>query len=193
MATYKPKALIATIDCCLVTVETGSGSTAREMGFDTSDKVTVEPQLETQEAVKLIVKGILRAQKPKKVTITGNQITLRDNLFNPELVKILQGGTIQFLQAGGAVVSYTPPLVGESAEGEKFTLNCYSAQYDEAGDIIRYEKISYPNCHGQPYAFGAEDGVFRASEYIINSAAKKGEAPYTITYVSTLPTLTDPT
>lgn len=193
MSVYKPKALIATIDCCLVTVETGTGAQTREIGFDTSDKVSVEPQLETQEAVKLIVKGILRAQKPKKVTITGNQITLKDNLFNPELVKILQGGTIQYKQTGGTVVSYTPPLVGESAEGEKFKLNCYSAQYDEAGDIVQYEKITYPNCHGQPYAFGAEDGVFRASEYIINSAAKKGEAPYTITYVAELPTLTDPT
>ncbi|MCQ2485276.1 MAG: hypothetical protein MJ168_08085 [Clostridia bacterium] len=191
MSVYKPKALIATIDCCLVTVSVGSGAQAREIGFDTSDKVSVEPQLETQEAVKLIVKGILRAQKPKKVTITGNQITLKDNLFNPELVKILQGGTIT--EAGGKVTGYTPPLVGDAAEGEKFTLNCYSAQYDEAGDIVQYEKIMYPNCHGQPYAFGAEDGVFRASEYIINSAAKKGEAPYTITYVAQLPALTDPT
>lgn len=191
MAVYKPKALIATIDCCLVTVSTGTGATAKEIGFDTSNKVQVEPQLETQEAVKLIVKGILRAQKPKKVTITGNQITLTDNLFNPELVKILQGGTIA--ESGGKITGYTPPLVGDAAEGEKFTLNCYSAQYDEAGDIVQYEKITYPNCKGQPYAFGAEDGVFRASEYVIQSAAKKGEAPYTITYVAELPTLTNPT
>lgn len=188
----KSKAEIATIDCDLVTVETADG----EFGFDTSNKVAVEPQMETQEPVKLVIKGILRAQKRKKVTITGNQITLTDNVFNPELVLVLQGGEILYDEVDtNKIVGYNPPVAGVSGEaqkGEMFKLNCYSAQYDASGDIVQYEKITYPNCTGEPVAFGAEDGVFRSPEYVIDSAPKIGERPYEIRYVDKLPELVDP-
>lgn len=182
----KSKAEIATIDCCLVTIETADG----EFGFDTSNKVAVEPQIEETDAVKLVVKGILRAQKPKVSTITGNKITLTDNVFNPELVLVLQGGAIKYdTEDNNKIVGYTPPVAGSSDKGEIFKLNCYSAQYDASGQIVQYEKISYPNCKGAPVAFGSEDGVFRAPEYTIDSAPKTGEAPYDMTYVAELPVL----
>lgn len=192
----KSKAEIATIDVCLVTIETEDG----EFGFDTANKIEVEPQIEEEDAVKLVVKGILRAQKPAVSTITGNQITLTDNVFNPELVQVLQGGTIKYwtsaehtaeanTDAGFGISSYTPPVAGSADKGEVFKLNAYSAQYDASGQIVQYEKISYPNCQGVPVAFGSEDGAFRAPEYTINSAPKAGEAPYVISYVDSLPVL----
>lgn len=186
MAAKKSKAEIATIDCALVTIETADG----EFGFDTANKIAVEPQLEEQEAVKLIVKGVLRAQKPASVTVTGNKITLTDNVFNPELVLVLQGGKITYdTQNQSKIIGYTPPVAGSTDKGEVFKLNAYSAQYDAAGQIVQYEKITYPNCQGVPVAFGSEDGAFRAPEYTINSAPQIGEAPYDITYVDELPTL----
>lgn len=183
----KSKAEIATIDCNLVTIETSDG----EFGFDTANKIAVEPQIEETEAVKLVVKGILRAQKPKESTITGHEITLTDNVFNPELVLVLQGGVIKYdTQEPTKIIGYTPPVAGSKDKGEVFKLNAYSAQYDASGQIVQYEKISYPNCQGVPVAFGSEDGVFRAPEYVINSAPKTGEAPYEISYVAALPELT---
>lgn len=182
----KPKAEIATIDVCLVTIETEKG----EFGFDTANSISVEPQIEEEEAIKLIVKGILRAQKPKVNTLTGNVITLVDNVFNPELVLVLQGGVIKYDEATPTkVIGYTPPVAGSAEKGEVFKLNAYSAQYDASGQIVQYEKITYPNCQGVPVAFGSEDGAFRASEYTINSAPKIGEAPYEINYVANLPVL----
>lgn len=184
----KSKAEIATIDCCLVTIETSDG----EFGFDTSNKIEVEPQIEEEDAVKLVVKGILRAQKPKTSTVTGNEITLSDNVFNPELVLILQGGEILYdSEDTKKIIGYNPPAAGSSDKGEKFKLNAYSAQYDASGSIVQYEKITYPNCQGQPVAFGSEDGAFRAPEYTITSAPKTGERPYEIRYVDALPTLTE--
>lgn len=186
MSVKKSKAEIATIDCCLVTIETEDG----EFGFDTSNKIEVEPQIEEEDAVKLVVKGILRAQKPKVTTITGNEITLTDNVFNPELVIVLQGGVIKYdTQDTSKIIGYTPPVAGSAEKGSIFKLNAYSAQYDASGQIVQYEKITYPNCQGVPVAFSSEDGVFRASEYTINSAPKNGEAPYDINYVSELPVL----
>lgn len=192
MATVKRARAIPTIDVNLVTVKVANEED--ELALDTATKIAVEPQIETTEAIKLIVKNALRAQKPEQATITGNKITLTDNVFTPELVLILQGGTLTTDPAGGAgkITKYEPPVAGSTDKGKVFTLCAYSAQYDASGQIVNYEKITYPNCQGIPVAMGSEDGVFRVSEYTINSAPKKGEAPYTIEYVDALPSVTEP-
>lgn len=185
----KSKAEIATIDCNLITIELKDG---REFGFDTANKLGVEPQIETTDAVKLVVKGILRAQKPEESTITGHKLTLTDNVFNPELVLVLQGGEIIYdPENPDEIVGYNPPVAGSRDKGEVFRTNAYTAQYDASGQIVKYERMSYPNCQGVPVAFNSEDGAFRAPEYTINSAPKTGEAPYNLTYVKSLPILVD--
>ena len=200
MPITKSRNEIPTIDVNLVTIQVGEN----EFGFDTANQIAVEVQTEDEDAVRLVVKGKLRAQKPQQSTITGHQVTLTDNVFNPELVKVLQGGTILYFQEEGKTstgetptnfgfAQYTPPVAGSDDKGEIFTLNAYSAVYNAAGVITGYEKTAYPNCQGVPVAFNSEDGTFRAPEYTINSAPDTGEAPYTITLVKELPTLTDPT
>lgn len=190
--TQKKAVGIPTIDVSLVVVRTGmvddDDSNATEIAVDTANKVAVEPQTETTDAIKLVKLGRLIAQKPATTTITGHQITLTDNVFIPELVKILQGGTVS---GSGESLSYTPPVAGSTDKGQVFELDCYSAQYDASGQIVKYEKITYPNCQGTPVAMSSEDDVFRVPEYTINSAPKEGEAPYKISYVKTLPQFTD--
>ena len=189
---------VATIDVVLVTVKTASGV---ELALTTSNKVDVAPATETTDAVKNIVKGVLIAQKPAKTIVTGNALTMTDNVFNPQLVKTLQGGTIYYWQDAAkttkgttetnyGVAGYVPPVIGSTEEGEIFETSLYSAIYNAAGIITGYEKCTYPNCQGQPVAFSSEDGVFRAPEYTINSAPDRGEAPYEIEYISELPSLT---
>lgn len=181
---------IPTIDVALVSIDDGTN----ELILDTASQIQVTVQADTQDAVKLVVKGRLIAQKPAVTTITGNTIVLTDNVFNPEQVKILQGGTIKYwttaaheaegdTDAGFGVSSYTPPVAGSSEKGKVFTLNAYSAIYDTAGLLTGYEKITYPNCQGTPVAFNTNDGAFRAPEYTINSAPKTNEAPYKISYI----------
>lgn len=181
---------IPTIDVVLVTIEATIDDTLVEYALDTSNKIAVEPQIETTEAVKLIIKGKLKAQKPEESTLTGHVITLTDNVFTPELVQILQGGEIIKDELTSEVTGYRPPTSGSGQKGYVSKLSAYSAQYNSAGDIVRYEKISYPNCKGTPIAFNSEDGVFRVSEYTINSTPLATESPYTIDYVETLPTIT---
>ena len=91
MAINAVKNAIPTIDVSLVTIAyTPVGSSSEvEIAFDTANQIEVETQTEEQDAVKLIIKGKLKAQKPQTVTITGHQITLHDNVFIPELVKVL--------------------------------------------------------------------------------------------------------
>ena len=168
---------IATIDVALVSVQSYDQG-ADEIILDTANHIQVEVQTETEDAVKLIVKGRLIAQKGETVTVTGNQITLTDNVFNSELVKLLQGGTIITDQTTGDFIGYRPPVVGDTTEQKTFKLKAYSSIYNAAGVLTGYERITYPNCKGTPIAFTSEDGTFRASDYVINSAPAEGESPY---------------
>lgn len=175
---------IPTIDVSLITVQ--ANDSEDEYILDTASQISVEPQINEEEAVQLVVKGQLKAQKPMVSTLTGHEITLTDNVFTPELVEMLQGGTVETGE-DGMITKYTPPVAGSTEKGKVFTLNAYSAQYNAAGLIVRYEKISYPNCQGTPVAFNSEDGAFRTPEYTIISAPDVGEAPFVITYVKELP------
>lgn len=175
---------IPTIDVEMITLQLYDSED--EIILTTASSLQVEPQIEEEDSVKLIVKGVLKAQKPTVSTITGHTLTMTDNVFTPELVEILQGGKAVYGE-DGELESYTPPVAGSNEKGKLFKLNAYSSQYTPAATIKRYEKITYPNCQGVPVAFSSEDGTFRASEYTINSAPDIGEAPYTITYTETLP------
>ena len=185
---------IPTIDVALIAIKEKTNSDTTVYILDTSNKLGVNVQTETEDAVKLVVKGRLIAQKPETVTITGNTLVLTDNVFIPEVVKLLQGGTIKYwgeaahstkvdADAGYGVASYAPPVAGSSDKGKVCVLMAYSAIYNAAGIITGYERITYPNCTGTPIALNAEDNVFRSSEYTIYSAPDTGEAPYTIDYI----------
>lgn len=183
---------VATIDCVLVTLSPhveGDGDKT-EYAIDTASKIQVDIQTETTDAIKLIIKGVLKAQKHRQVTVTGNQLTLTDNVFTPEIMKMLQGGTLDTDVSSGAIKSYTPPVVGSKREDlPVFDVMVYSAIYNAAGIITGYEKVTYPNCQGNPISMSSEDNVFRVNEYVIDSAPNTGEAPYKIEYVTELPTV----
>lgn len=187
---------IATIDVVLVTLVTTptDGTTVKEIAFETGNQISVTPVVETQDNIPLInlSSGVLLAQKRGKTTITGNTIVINDNVFTPEVAQILQGGTLD-LDNEGIPIHYEPPVAGTEVQVPYFDLTCYTAQYDKAGMIVRYEKIVYPNCSGNPIFLNSQDNVFRVPEYTINSAPSDGQAPYTIDWVDELPTVTTPT
>lgn len=194
MVTTKRGNEIPTIDVSLISIREKSEFDVTEYILDTANKLGVNVQTETEDAVKLVVKGRLVAQKPETVTLTGHTLVLTDNVFIPEVVKLLQGGTIKYwgeashetkvdADAGFGVASYAPPVAGSSEKGKICEIRAYSAIYNAAGIVTGYERITYPNCTGTPIALESEDGVFRAPEYTIYSAPDTGEAPYTIDYI----------
>lgn len=187
---------IATIDVALVSVQSYEQD-ADEIILNTANHMQVEVQTETEDPIKLVIKGNLIAQKGEQTTVTGNKITLTDNVFNDELVLLLQGGTILRDQTTGDFIGYRPPVVGATgadAKGKIFKLKAYSSIYNAAGVLTGYERITYPNCQGTPVAFESEDGTFRSSDYVINSAPAEGESPYELDIigVNDLPTVTPP-
>lgn len=188
---------VAMIDCALVVVKT-KGVNAKSIGLDTASQVEVAIATETTDAIKLIIKGKLKAQKKATTTVIGNTLTLTDNVLNFELAKILQGGTIKYWTSDDhtetsteattfGIAGYEPPVSGSGDKGETFDMELYSAVYDTSGDIVQYEKIVYPNCTGQPFGVGAQDDTFYVGSITIDSAPSKGQAPYSIDTVFELP------
>lgn len=189
MATPKRGMEMPMIDCCMVVVTTDE-SVPRCIGVTTASKLGVEKLTEDTDATKLVVKNVLVAQKPAQSVVTGHTITLTDNVLILELLEVLEGGKVT-KDEGGEITGYTPPVTGERVELPTFTLDAYAAQYDTAGTVVRYEKISYPNCTGSPIGLNSEDNVFRVNEYTIHSAPAKGQPPYTLTLVDALPTISE--
>lgn len=201
MADAKRGTEIAMIDAALVVMRT-KGENAQTLALDTASQVEVAIATETTDAVKLIVKGKLIAQKKATTTVTGNTLTLTDNVFNFEQAKILQGGTLYYWtteektatqteKTEFGIAGYEPPVAGSAEKGEVFDLDIYSAVYDTSGDIVQYEKITYPNCTGQPFGVGAQDDTFNVNSITIDSAPQKGKAPYSIMTVKELPAITE--
>ena len=201
MAEPKRGTEVAMIDACLVVMRT-KGETEQQLALDTASQVEVAIATETTDAVKLIVKGKLIAQKKAVTTVTGNTLTLTDNVFNFEQAKIIQGGTLHYwtdndhtstqtTKTEFGIAGYEPPVAGSAEKGEVFDLDLYSAVYDTSGDIVQYEKISYPNCTGQPFGVGAQDDTFNVNAITIDSAPQKGKAPYSIMTVKELPAITE--
>jgi len=139
--TYQKGSEVATIDVALVVIKDSDGN---RYGLKTSNKVQVNPVTSTQDAVQLIVKGVLIAQKPQKTTVTGNTVVLTDNVFNPQVVQIMQGGTIvyskKYSSAAAEIASGAHYIeVGEGASLEYLTFNVGSTI---ASGSVEYNDVS---------------------------------------------------
>ena len=124
------------------------GSVKKEYLFTSSTDFEAEEVIQEGEEKPLIIKGVLRANKPAKDTLLGHDIKLIDNLFTPEVLCLLQGGEIE---AGedGKFKKYLPPIVGEDVVKEKFDMEIYSAIIENDGETGDYLKTTYYNCIGQ--------------------------------------------
>ena len=175
----------ATIDAAMIVIKTKD--TGKTYGITSGSKVAIEPAIDTQEAITLTIKGVLKAKKPEKKTLTGNTITITDALTIYELLPLLNGGELVLDTDGKTIKGFTPPKVGEEFKMEKFDMDIYTAIM-EGSTIVGYEKTTYPSCVGQPLGLNTEDDVFRTNEYNITSTPGAGERAYNMEIVDALPT-----
>lgn len=177
----------ATIDCAMIVLTTEE-TTPKVYGFTSGTKIGVEANIETSEAIKLMIKGVLKAQKPEKRTLTGHTITLTDPMTIMEMLPLLDGGELVRDQTTDEITGYRPPNTGATITKTKFTMDCYSAIMD-GSSVTGYEKVTYTGCEGQPFSPQSEDDVFRVNEYTIISAPTAGTPPFTLDIVDALPVI----
>ena len=113
--------------------------TNREYIFTSSTDFEAEEVIQEGEEKPLIIKGVLRANKPAEDTLLGHDIKLIDSLFTPEVLCLLQGGEIE---AGedGKFKKYLPPRVGEKVAKVKFDMEIYSAIVENDGETDATKK-----------------------------------------------------
>ena len=157
--------------------------------FKTSDEVETEEVISEGEEQTLKIKGVVYANKPAEDVTLGYDITLKDNMFCPEVLEVIQGGTITFDTVDTTKFkSYSAPPVGVSKSKKRFDLIVYSEIVTNDGPTGDYAKITFPNGKGNSVPLSIKDGEYFASEYTIKSRPAKGESPYTIEIVDALPT-----
>ena len=157
--------------------------------FETSDEVSVEEVVDEGEEQTLKIKGKLYANRAAEDTVLGYDLTFKDNVMCPELLLLMQGGTLT-PGTSGTWTKYEPPKIGTTATKKTFTTNIYTAEVSTDGDTGNYIKISYPGCKGSSVPMTFKDGEYYSNEYKVKSRPAKGNAPYTVTIVTDLPSAT---
>ena len=176
---------MALSDVSMIRLVTKDGKNS-EYIFTSGTDFEAEEVMQEGEEKPLIIKGVLRANKPAKDILLGHDIKLIDNLFTPEVLCLLQGGTIQ-TGTDGKFRKYLPPIVGEDVVKVKFDMEIYSAIIENDGETGEYLKTVYYNCVGQNKPLSFKDDEYFVAEYGIQSRPASGERPYDFEVVTGLP------
>ncbi len=160
----------------------------KKYSFTTASKANAKVAIEAGKKTELIIKGVLKAQKKFDSTIKGVDVEFLDNMFLPEVVALLQGGTVE-KDENGRFISYTPVSAGTAPNLESFDVDIYTEETDTSGQTLRYARLILPNGKGEPIELGFEDDSFFSAKYIIKTAPSAGEPAYKIEMVDSLPVI----
>jgi hypothetical protein len=165
----------------IITEET----TPQTFTWDTASECEQSPDISEGEETILRVKDTIYASDRTEDIVYGTTLTFSDNLFHPEVIEVIDGGTL-VKDVGDIITGYDAPVIGTPVNRKKFTLNIYTEEKDADGEVVGYVKFSYPHCKGKPFKASVKDGEFFAPEYSCVSRPKKGEKPYGISFLTEL-------
>ena len=155
--------------------------------FKTSDEVSTEEVVSEGEEQTLKIKGVVYANIPQEDTVLGYDLKFKDNVMCPELLEVMQGGTIEYEEDGTTFKSYEAPAIGQSKTKKKFDSVIYSKEVDTDGPTGRYAKVTFPSGQGASVPLSFKDGEYYSNEYTVKSRPAKGQSPYKIEIVDALP------
>lgn len=161
--------------------------------FDTADEAGYTPVTSEGAENLLRSKNRIHAIDKKEDIQYGSEIKLKDCLFRPEVLAIVDGGTVKTTTTGtgenivAKVTGYDGPVIGSPVKRTKFILNIYTEEKDSEESTAGYQKFSFPGCKGTPVEFSFKEGEFMAPEYTIRSRPGKGKAPFSLDFLDELP------
>lgn len=168
----------------LVTEET----TPKTYKFDTSENADVDPEVSKGEEKVHRVKNRIIGTNSTEDLVIGYNLKLKDNTMIPEVLALIDGGTITYDEVDtDKVIKYEAPTMGAEVTRTPFTINIYTEEKDESGDVVQYAKFIFKHCKGKPTKYSMKDNEFFVPEFEIKARAKSGEKPLTIDFVDTLP------
>ena len=119
----------------------------------------------------------------------GYNLTFKDNTFDPEIMALVEGGTVK-KESGetGAITGYDSPMLSSGATNMKpFRMTLYVPNY--VGDsIINYVKIVLNNCTGTAPSMNLGKEFFAPEFNVKAREATKASLPIkSMEYVTELP------
>ena len=114
----------------------------------------------------------------------GSDLTLKQVTFTPEILELIDGGTMTKDSDGTTIIGYAPPAAATIVNRKKFKVNIYVEVKNKEG---KYACFTFDKLKGKPASFSFKDGEFIAPEYNASSRLNAGEVPYKVTFVDTLP------
>lgn len=179
----KPIANIVRVD---ITTEEAE---PKRYSITTADEGTYTPVVSEGSENILRTKNTIHAIDSKEDIQYGSDIKLKDLLFTPEVLAIIDGGTIKTstVETVTKVTGYEGPVVGQPVKRKKFTLDIYTEEKDTSTETVGYQKFSFPGCKGTPVEFSFKDGEYMSPEYTVKSRPGKGKAPFDLDFLEQLP------
>ncbi|MGL4253155.1 MAG: hypothetical protein ACRCR2_03730 [Fusobacteriaceae bacterium] len=157
--------------------------------FDTSDEVDTEEVVEEVKDRPLTIKSRLIANVPGEDIVMGYDLKFKDNVMCPELLHLMQGGTLTY-SSDGVFESYEAPPIGTRLSKKPFDVVTYSAEVDSAGETGKYIKLTWRNCKGTSVPIKLKDGDYYSNEYKVMCRPPNGTSPYKMEIVTELPPAT---
>lgn len=155
---------------------------------DVANNATVTAYLSEGAENILRVKNTIKAQNKTEDIVLGYDINLTAATLVPEILAIVDGGTLIYDDVDtDKVVSYEAPVVGQVVAKIPFSTNIYTEEKDGDGSTVSYVKFGYKNCTGRAVNYTLQDGEFYVPEFPIKSRSKLGQSPVKIEFLDELP------
>ena len=171
-----------------VEIETEEDTPKQYRLTDVASEATVTAFVSEGTENELRVKNTIKAQNKTEDIVKGYDITLISATMIPEILALVDGGTLTYdSEDPTKVIQYDAPVVGSSVNRTPFTVKIYTAEKDVNGDDKSYVCFSYKHCTGSPVNYSLQDGEFFAPELTFSSRPKMGESPVSIEFLDELP------
>lgn len=154
--------------------------------FTTFTEANVDPKIsEGEEKIHRMRNKILAVAKTEDL-LYGLNITLTDNAFSPDLIAVVDGGTLQFDEIETTkVVGYRPPKSTDITLRKEFKLEIWCEE-KEGEDTNQYVKYTFPKCKGKPVSVSLKEEEFIAPQFKIVAYETDTEPSYYWDYVESL-------
>ena len=185
MATaIEEKALANIVRVEIVTEE----DTPKTYRFDTADEADVKAKIDKGiDKVKRVKDRIIARNKTEDIVL-GYEITFKNNTLSPELLALIDGGTLEFDPVETTkCIGYDAPVAGQTVNRIPFTINVYTEEKETDGSTKEYAQFIYKHCKGKPVDWKFKDGEFFVPEMKAESTPKKDESPVEIDFLDALP------
>lgn len=161
-------------------------SHAKTYRITTATEATYAAVISQGEEQVLRVKNEIKSINRTEDIQYGSDINLSEALMTPEVMALIDGGTLTVDEEGNPT-KYEPPVMGAVVKRIPFTLKLYTEEKDTSGDTVGYQCFSFKGCKGKPVSYTFKDGEYLVPQYTASSRVKKGTAPYSLDFLETLP------